>query len=292
MSRPTFWQRFGEAPARTVATAGRLGWLIESNWTDPFLFSIYSVIRPLSGAAILVVMFGIISGGDFSSPYYSAMYLGNAFYTFVGALMTGISWSVTDDRERYKTLKYVYIAPIRFPLYLVGRSLARVAISTVAVIVTLLCGLAFLHLSIHAATIDWGLFIPTFVLGMIMLSAMGVLLAGVSMLLVHSPEYLGDTISGALYLFSGAVFPLEILPGFMRPIGYALPLTYWFEALRRSLLGPAASAFPGLADVPTTTIMLWLGAATAFFCVVAYFGFRWCVERARDKGLIDWSSNY
>ena len=35
--------------------AAWLGWQIESNWADPFLFAVYSLVKPLAGAAILVV---------------------------------------------------------------------------------------------------------------------------------------------------------------------------------------------------------------------------------------------
>ena len=41
---------------RSFRMAAWLGWQIESNWTDPFLFAIYSIIKPLSGAAILVAV--------------------------------------------------------------------------------------------------------------------------------------------------------------------------------------------------------------------------------------------
>lgn len=286
------WSNGIERTTRTISTAGRLGWVIESNWTDPFLFAVYSVVRPLSGAAILVVMFGIIAGGDFSSAYFPSMYLGNAFYMFVGTMLTGISWSVTNDREQYKTLKYIFIAPIEFAVYLVGRSIARVAIGFSAVAITLACGVLFLHLSIPVAGIDWLLFVLTFALGMLMLSAMGLLLAGAALLLPHNPEYLGDTVSGALFLFSGAVFPLDVLPWFLRPVGYAMPLTYWFELIRRSLVGPGHTAFPGLLEYSTGAIVEILAGLTLFFCVAAFFGFRWCAGRAREKGLIDWTSNY
>ena len=80
-----------------------LGWQIESNWTRPFLFAIYSIIKPLAGAAILVVMYSVITQGNFNTPIFPYLYYGNAFYQYVGAIMTGISWAVIDDREHYKT---------------------------------------------------------------------------------------------------------------------------------------------------------------------------------------------
>jgi ABC-2 type transport system permease protein len=83
--------------ARSFRIAAWLGWQIESNWTDPFLFAIYSIVKPLAGAFILVVMYSVITNGNFASPIFSYIYLGNAFYIYVGAIMTGISWS--DWRE-------------------------------------------------------------------------------------------------------------------------------------------------------------------------------------------------
>src|SRR4030043_1039601 len=126
--------------SRSFLVAAWLGWQIESNWTDPFLFAIYSIIKPLAGAGILVVMYSVITNGDFASPIFSYIYLGNAFYIYVGAIMTGISWAVIDDREHYKTLKYMYIAPINIPAYLIGRGVARFITGSIAVFITVPAG--------------------------------------------------------------------------------------------------------------------------------------------------------
>ncbi len=72
-------QKFLPNYSRSFRVAAWLGWQIESNWTDPFLFAIYSIIKPLAGAAILVVMYSVITSGNFASPIFSYIYLGNAF---------------------------------------------------------------------------------------------------------------------------------------------------------------------------------------------------------------------
>ena len=46
-----------------------------------------------------------------TASIFTYMYLGNAFYIYVGAVMAGVSWAVIDDREHYKMLKYMYVAP-------------------------------------------------------------------------------------------------------------------------------------------------------------------------------------
>jgi ABC-2 type transport system permease protein len=272
--------------------AAWLGWQIESNWTDPFLFAVYSLVKPLAGAAILVVMYSIITEGAFEAAIFPYIYLGNAFYIYVGQLMNGVSWAVIDDREHYKTLKYIYVAPVNFPLYLVGRSVARFLVATISVVVTILIGVLFLQIDIVPYQVNWPLFVAALVVGVIMLSMMGLILGGVMLLLVHHSWELGQAVAGALYLFSGAIFPLEVLPAFLRPLGYANPITYWLELLRRSLVGEVAQAFPTLRHLDNLDLMAILVGLTILFSFLSIFIFRWCEHRAREQGKIDIVTNY
>lgn len=277
---------------RSFRTASWLGWQIESNWTDPFLFAVYSIVKPLSGAAILVVMYSIITQADFGSPIFPYIYLGNAFYIYVGAVMAGISWAVIDDREHYKTLKYMYVAPIHIPMYLIGRGVAKFLVGTMSVLITILFGVLFLNVNIDFAAVNWPLFFTGLVIGVVMLAMMGLLLAGVTLLVAHHVWFLGEGVAGALYLFSGAIFPLDVLPPFLRPIGFAMPLTYWLEVLRRALVGSVAQAFPTLSGFSNAQLVGILVALTATFMLLSVFVFRWCENTARERGLIDVVTNY
>jgi ABC-2 type transport system permease protein len=278
--------------SRSFRIAAWLGWQIESNWTDPFLFAIYSIIKPLAGAAILVVMYSVITSGNFSSPIFSYIYLGNAFYIYVGAVMTGISWAVTDDREHYKTLKYMYIAPINIQAYLIGRGVAKFLVGSISVIITIVFGVLFLHVNVNPATINWPLFLVSLVIGVIMLAMMGLILAGVSLLITQHVSFIGDAVAGALFLFSGAIFPLEVLPSWLRPVGFAMPVTYWLELLRRSLVGHVAEAFPTLQNLSNLQLIAIMLGLTFVFGVISIFLFRFCEHIARERGLIDKVSNY
>ncbi len=277
---------------RSFRLAAWLGWQIESNWADPFLFAVYSIVKPLAGAAILVVMYSVITNGNFNAPIFSYIYLGNAFYIFVGQVMTGISWAVIDDREHYKTLKYMYIAPVHFPTYLLGRGVARFIIASFSVFITILFGVLFLNVHVELAAVNWLLFFVSLIIGVNMLAMMGLILAGVLLLLVHHEFGIGDAVAGALYLFSGAVFPLEVLPTALRWIGFINPVTYWLELLRRSLVGQIAQAFPTLSSLSNLQILGILMGLTIAFGVISSFSFRWCENRARERGLIDVVTNY
>jgi ABC-2 type transport system permease protein len=278
--------------SRSFRVAAWLGWQIESNWTDPFLFAVYSIIKPLAGAAILVVMYSIITSGNFENPIFTYIYLGNAFYIYVGSVMTGISWAVIDDREHYKTLKYMYIAPINVPAYLFGRGVAKFLVGSISVIITILTGVLFLHVTIVLSEVIWPLFIGSLVIGIVMLAMMGLILAGVSMLIVNHVWFIGDAVAGALFLFSGAIFPLEVLPVWIRWVGYLNPVTYWLEIIRRSLVGSVAEAFPTFQNLGNAQIIGILVALTIIFSIVGYFTFRRCEFLARERGLIDIVTNY
>jgi ABC-2 type transport system permease protein len=277
---------------RSFKVAAWLGWQIESNWADPFLFAVYSIIKPLSGAAILVVMYGIISKGNFNSPLFPYIYIGNAFYIYVGQVMTGVSWAVIDDREHYKTLKYMYIAPIYIPIYLLGRGVARFITGSFSVVITILCGVWFLHLPLDVSRVNWPLFAVTLLVGIVMLAMLGLLLGSFSLLLVHHSGFVGDAVAGALYIFSGAIFPLEVLPAWLRPIGFAMPITYWLELIRRSLIGNVAQAFPTLAGFSDGQLFAILMGLSLAFGTASIFAFRACDHQARERGLIDRVTNY
>ena len=278
--------------SRSLRLASWLGWQIESNWADPFLFAVYSFAKPIAGAMILVVMYNVITQGDTESPIFPYIYVGNAFYIYVATVMTGVSWAVIDDREHYRTLKYIYIAPLRYPFYLIGRGAARFVIGSVSVLITLLFGAAFLQVPLHMGSIHWPLFFGALGLGVFALAMMGLVLAGVTMLIANHVWFVGEAVAGALFLFSGAIFPLDTLPAFLRPIGFALPVTYWLELIRRALLGSAAAAFPTLAAFTNAQLFAILLGLAAFFALLAVVVFRYCDYLARERGMIDMTSNY
>jgi ABC-2 type transport system permease protein len=293
--QPTNLQTNNNNPSsftRSFRVAAWLGWQIESNWTDPFLFAIYSIIKPLAGAAILVVMYSVITSGDFADPIFTYIYLGNAFYLFVGAVMSGISWAVLDDREHYKTLKYMYVAPINIPAYLIGRGVAKFLVGSISVFITITFGVLFLHVDVDPATINWSLFLISLVIGIVMLAMMGLILAGISLLIVNHVWFIGDAVAGALFLFSGAIFPLEVLPVWLRPIGYIIPISYWLELLRRSLVGEVAEAFPTFQNLSNPQLIGILLGLTITFGIIARFLFRYCEHVAQERGLIDMVTNY
>lgn len=279
-------------PLRSFLTAAWLGWQIESNWTDPFLFATYSIVKPVAGAAILVIMYAIVTQAQFDSPVFAYLFLGNALYQYVPAVLSGVSWTIIDDREHYRTLKYIYVAPVNIPFYLFGRAVAKFIIGTIGVVITIAAGVLFLHVRIDWAQVNWGLFFLSLMLGIIMMALLGLILAGVTLLSARHSYFIGDVVAGGLFLFTGAIFPLEVLPVWLRPVGYALPITYWLELLRRAVVGEVAQAFPTFAALSNETLLLVLAGSSLVFGVASLFIFRRCDFLARERGNLDITTNY
>ncbi len=277
---------------RTFVTATWLGWQIESNWADPFLFAIYSIARPIASVLILVVMYSVITNGATQEPLFAYIYLGNALYILVGMVITGVSWTVIDDREHYRTNKQLHTTPLNHYFYLMGRGVARLIIGSVSVLITILFGVIAFKLPIHLGAINWPVLLVSTALGVLSLAAMGMVMGSTTMMLARHFWSLGEAVAGALYLFTGAIFPLEVLPVWIRWFGFCLPATYWLEAARRALLGPGVVGFPTLAGLTNLQLIGILSGFTLALTTFSVFFYRWALHAAKEKGLIDMETGY
>ncbi|MBI1741940.1 ABC transporter permease [Candidatus Acetothermia bacterium] len=280
--------------ARSLKVAAWLGWQIESNWTEPFLFLTYSILKPVASALILVFMYLVISQGNFNNPLFAYIYVGNAFFIYVGAVLLGVSNTIVDDREHYGMLKYIYVSPIQVYFYLLGRGMAKTMTATIAVVITLAFGAIALGVRPDFFTIDWPLLIITLTVGLAGLGFMGILLAGILLITARHNDIVGEAVAGALYLLCGAVFPISVMPDWLQWAGRAIPITYWLEGLRRALLGTelVQKLHTGLEDFSTPTILLILLGSTLLAILLSIGFYRWCERRAKEKGLIDMQTMY
>jgi ABC-2 type transport system permease protein len=281
---------------RSFAVAVRLGWQMEANWTDPLLFFIYSVAKPLASALILVVMLEVISGG--AKPEYRAfVVVGSALWSFVLSGVSGLAWMILDDRERYRMLKYLYVSPSEFIVVMLGRGVARISVGAMGATITLLVGVVLLGVPFAPGRIDWPILVAVMALGVTAILAIGLLLAAICMQTRQESWSYPEAVAGALFLVSGVVFPLSVLPGPVQAIGLLTPLTWWVEGVRISLFPGGVSAIggPGTlfteltgAAAPTAAqIVVALLVTGAVATLAAAVVFRASDRRAKDRGLFD-----
>ena len=275
---------------RGFRAATWLGFLINSNWVNPVIFAIYSVLRSLSAAFILVVMYRVISGNASGTAAYLAFLVtGAAFWSFVQYGFAGLSNGITEDRGDYRMLKYVYISSLSFYVYLFGRALAQLGSAVASTLVVLIVATIALRLPIDLFAVNYPLLIVGSAIALVAVVAMAMAFGLFLLRMVDAHGY-GELGAAFLYMISGAIFPITVLPTLLATIASLIPLAYWMEIVRRSLLGThAIRMFPTVSD---GEIVLRLLATTIATVLVAFLVFGWADRSARGRGLIDRESNW
>lgn len=283
--------------ARSYLTAVRLGWATEANWADPILFLIYQVAKPIASVLILVLMLRIVSGGAGDPEYLAFVVTGSALWAFVMGGMSGMAWTVLDDRERYRMLKYLTISPEPLLLLLLGRGTARMATAAGGAVITLVFGIVVLGVPFQLTAVDWPLLVVGMALGFVAVIAMGTILAATVLQTRQDAWSYPEAVAGAMFLVCGVVFPLAVLPLPLQAVGLALPLTWWLAAVRSALFPGSVSSIGGSGSlwsdltgtsVPdSATLLVMLSVSTALATVLAVAVYRWSEQRARRRGLLD-----
>jgi ABC-2 type transport system permease protein len=151
---------------------------MESDWTDPILFFIYSVAKPLGSVLLLVAMLEIV-GGSGSEQLRSFVVVGSVLWSVVQSGLSGPAWMILDARERYQTLKYIYVTPGSFLAVVLGRGVAQMAIGSMAATITLAAGVLVLGVPLEIDRLDWPLLVAATLIGVPSILAIGLILAAI-----------------------------------------------------------------------------------------------------------------
>jgi ABC-2 type transport system permease protein len=278
---------------RTIKQAMWLGWKVETNWTDPLVFAIYYLIRPVAGLLIVGFIFLIGSAavsGTVDSGLFTFLFIGNSFFIYAIQVMMTMTMLIHEDRAHYEVLKHIYLAPGSLSWYIVGRALNGVMNASVSLLLSLGLGVAIfqyglgINIPINWLGIDWGLLSLGLLFGIICFMGMGFILCGITIMTSKVQFTLPEYVSGILYLFGGVVFLPEILPSWGQHISNALPVTYFLNIVRFSFLHQANL------DIQMNLLFLVLTVVTTVLVGLAVF--KVAMFKARRDGLIDKKEEY
>jgi ABC-2 type transport system permease protein len=194
-------------------------------------------------------------------------------------------------------LKYVYVSPSDFLVVLLGRGVARVAVGGMGALITLAVGVVLLGVPFDITKVDWPLFVLVMAVGLASIVAIGVMMAAICLQTRQESWSYPEAVGGALFLISGAVFPILVLPAVVQALGLLTPLSWWIEGVRQSLFPGGISSIGGegslfqtltgqLAPTPAQITLALLATGTvATLASIAVF--RASDRRAKDRGLLD-----
>ena len=197
--------------------------------TTSGFFILISLLQPLIFATIA---FYIFRAGH--KP-------GTLLYAAIGAGLMGI-WSSTlfgsggaIQWQRWMgTLESLIVSPAPFILVLAPLTLATSTVGLYALGATLVWGRVLFGIPIHLAH-PWlfGLAVPATVVS---LGFLGLVLASTFILYRHA-NALSNLLEYPVWLITGLLVPLSLLPGWVRPISWVLAPTWGVRAIREAALG-------------------------------------------------------
>jgi ABC-2 type transport system permease protein len=130
------------------------------------------------------------------------------------------------------TLELMLLSPTRLVVTLISSSLWSYVFATLRICVYMIVGVA-LGMGLGSANVPFALL--ALVLAVASFSALGLLTASV-IILMKRGDLMGWALRVSSLLLAGVYYPTDVLPGWLRAVGQALPLTHALELLRRSIL--------------------------------------------------------
>jgi ABC-2 type transport system permease protein len=173
--------------------------------------------------------FQVRGGGTFDKSYLAPGLIGMA--VLFSSLMGGVS--IIWDRE-FGFLKEILIAPVSRFFVSLGKAIGGV---TTAMIQGILIMIIAWLIGVRYVSI-WGVLLGIAVMFISGIGFIGLGIALASKIESHEGfQMVMSFLTMPLVLLSGAFFPITNLPGWLKILVYANPLTYGVEALRWCLLG-------------------------------------------------------
>lgn len=164
--------------------------------------------------------------------YMSFILLGTVISNYVSAVFWGMGFSLKTEMDS-GVLESNWLTPVPRPLFLVGQTVASLAITTATSAAML--GLAWLLFGFRVTGNLLAALVPVALL-LVALYGFGFAFAAL-VLLLRDANTLVDVANFLVTQLSGSSFPIQILPRFLLPLSLALPLTYGYDAVRGILLG-------------------------------------------------------
>jgi len=249
-----------------VETSYRLAFLLQFLGVFFSVAVFYFVARLLGEAASRYLE---PYGGD----YFSFVLIGIAFSGYLGVGLSSFSNSLRQAQTT-GTLEAMLVTPISLSAIVLASSLWSYLMTTVRVLVYLAVGTLLLGVDLRGGNYPVALLI--LVLTVISFSSLGVLAASFVMIAKR-----GDPVTWVFNalssLLGGVYYPIAILPDWLRPVSWLLPVTYALHSMRLALL-QGASLRTLLLDV------LALLLFSLLLLPLALFAFRYAVRRARIDG--------
>ncbi|MEM0146764.1 MAG: ABC transporter permease [Conexivisphaerales archaeon] len=163
--------------------------------------------------------------------YTAYLVIGLAFQGYVASTITTASQRLRNE-QLYGTIEYYVLAPSGALSFLIYTMMWGLVMNSISAIVILLVGIA-----LGVTYTLSGTLIALVLISLLMFSSFGLAaLSGAVVMVTKQGNPISVFYSTVSTLLGNVVFPVAVLPYYLRLVSYSLPLTWALQGLREALL--------------------------------------------------------
>jgi len=244
-----------------------LSFFADPQWIIP------NIIAPFMFTAVALIFFRNVSG---SVALYAV--LGGGMMGMWGNTLYGSGFALSFDRWN-GTLEYVLATPSRLVWIIAGRSASNALLGLINALAIL--AVAVLGFRAELGIADPIMFLLALFLTLTSLSALGIVFCS-AFVLSRSAQVLTNGLEMPIYVASGSMFPIGLLPFWSHPLSLSLGPTWGIDAMRYA----ADAAYRGLGFGYWLDILVVI-ASTAVYLAVGFWLFIVVENKARRDATLE-----
>ncbi len=253
-------------------------------WTYRFwvIFDIIDVVILVATyyfVAQIITPARLVTEGYVTGDYFTFAMLGIAFSQYVQNSVHGLTEGIRDEQWT-GTIETILSSPTSYRSYLLGASAFRFLYGTIILIGALGLGLLLGgRVILTPSTFLTGVIFATLLVSGHL--AIGAMSAGIVVMIKR-----GDPIAWGFtwltQLVSGVFYPLGLLPWYLKWLGFALPLTYSLDGLRRTFMNGETVFHSFILQTDLIALALFIVIMVPLSLQV----FAWAYRRAQRQGTL------
>lgn len=250
---------------RTVYSSFRMAmllWFADPQWVIP------NIIAPFIFTIAALILSRTVSG---SYTWYAI--LGGAMMGMWGNTLYASGFAIEAERW-WGTIEYTFATPSSLLHIIGGRSISNALMGLTNMLAIL--AIALIGFQTPLAVANFPGFILALVITILSVSALGLIFAS-AFVLTRQASVLTNGLELPLYIVSGSMFPIALLPFWTHPVALSLAPTWGIEAMRYA----SSQVQLGLTFWSDLGVMTLMSVAYVFIATIL---FRKVETRARMQG--------
>ena len=242
---------------RVVYSAFRIAmlhWIVDPQWVIP------NIIAPFVFTVVALTLFKEVSG-----PFALYAILGGGMMGMWGNTLYSSGFAIEFEKWQ-GTLEEVLAAPSNLMHVIAGRSVSNALMGLTNMVAILL--IASLGFKVPLGVANPILFAVSLVLTLLSVSTLGLIFAS-AFVLSRSAQVFTNGLEFPIYIISGSMFPIALLPFWIHPASYILGPKWGIDAIREAASSESVSLYfwENLGVMILITV-IYVVTATALFKLV------------------------